>query len=709
MSFKINGTVVIDNSRNVCACCITADAVEATSEMVIPSGTTACRPTGTTGSLYYDTDEGALVAYNGTDWAKQGAAAALPVNPYVIGEGKQLRVCDLNRGGCYYKQRNNVNQIITGNGGAYDVWWIARFNSTCMHYATPYGDFCLGLIEWDSYSPKLSCVCGYSETFCDYDVGYLTSTNAFLSPNTTSFVSSVYQSCGMAAGPCGGGKPLYMGSWCNIHDFLPGMIAPDSTNGGTYLLKKRCIGYSNVNTGFFVDSGLYTKGAWNNCGSSNPGDVSYGDNCCGVHIGSRFCWNASGACLRSCCGAVGFTVGFDPESVFDETCCFPASACCIFHRRFCGGNPYCSNAPLCWSQPTIDWANREVWFANFYGTCGYSQGFSVHCLCDGGNPNCIQCTYLVCQPLLFTGDTCCFSYENAYCSTTYKFPSVRDAVVWNGRYIFISAGPCGSVASSFSVNTVDRTTGTLCSYRLTYCCYQYPQSFHGLLVDADCNLRVYTSTHSASACGLIEHVFCYGHDWDWTLYPADFSNELRQINGTLDYCTPSPFCIKCTQAATLDPANSTPGRIYFDRSTGKIVMNNYSALTSTGYGLSFMFDPPPNDSPNCVCIFQAFESSNSYKIYRSCICSNTCIMPVTQCIARYNWCISVQCSDKICCKFNYPAGTCLVCSGSDTWIGICPGYVCRAIQAVVSDKKCCYLGINFGVPSGNIQKNWIEG
>lgn len=87
MSFKINGTVVIDNSRNVCASCITADSVEATNQMVIPSGTTACRPTGSTGSLYFDTDQGALVAYTGSDWARQGGSATAkcltPVTDYI--------------------------------------------------------------------------------------------------------------------------------------------------------------------------------------------------------------------------------------------------------------------------------------------------------------------------------------------------------------------------------------------------------------------------------------------------------------------------------------------------------------------------------------------------------------------------------------------------------------------------------------------------
>jgi len=74
MSYKINDTVVVDDSRNVCACCVTSCCFTASDQMIIPSGNTAGRPTGATGSLYFDTDEAALVAYDGTEWATQGGA-----------------------------------------------------------------------------------------------------------------------------------------------------------------------------------------------------------------------------------------------------------------------------------------------------------------------------------------------------------------------------------------------------------------------------------------------------------------------------------------------------------------------------------------------------------------------------------------------------------------------------------------------------------
>jgi hypothetical protein len=85
MAYKINGTTVVDNSRNVCACCVTSCCITASSRMDAPSGNTASRPgSPATGSIYFDTDEGSLIAYNGTDWAKVGGAGATPttLEPY---------------------------------------------------------------------------------------------------------------------------------------------------------------------------------------------------------------------------------------------------------------------------------------------------------------------------------------------------------------------------------------------------------------------------------------------------------------------------------------------------------------------------------------------------------------------------------------------------------------------------------------------------
>lgn len=74
MAIKVCGSTVIDDSKNVCANAVTACCIIGESNVTIPSGTTACRPAGATGSLYFDTDQGSLVAHNGTDWTSVGGA-----------------------------------------------------------------------------------------------------------------------------------------------------------------------------------------------------------------------------------------------------------------------------------------------------------------------------------------------------------------------------------------------------------------------------------------------------------------------------------------------------------------------------------------------------------------------------------------------------------------------------------------------------------
>ena len=77
MAYKINGTTVVDNSRNVCACCVTSCCITASDRLDAPSGTTASRPASpTTGSLYFDTDESSLLSYNGTEWTSVGGGVS---------------------------------------------------------------------------------------------------------------------------------------------------------------------------------------------------------------------------------------------------------------------------------------------------------------------------------------------------------------------------------------------------------------------------------------------------------------------------------------------------------------------------------------------------------------------------------------------------------------------------------------------------------
>ena len=70
MALKVSGTTVIDDSKNIPSGTPSVQGTIVTATVLTaPSGNTASRPASpATGQLYFDTDEGTLVAYNGTDW-----------------------------------------------------------------------------------------------------------------------------------------------------------------------------------------------------------------------------------------------------------------------------------------------------------------------------------------------------------------------------------------------------------------------------------------------------------------------------------------------------------------------------------------------------------------------------------------------------------------------------------------------------------------
>lgn len=70
MALKVSGTTVIDDSKNIPSGTPSVQGTIVTANVLTaPSGTTAQRPASpNTGHIYFDTDEGKLIAYNGTEW-----------------------------------------------------------------------------------------------------------------------------------------------------------------------------------------------------------------------------------------------------------------------------------------------------------------------------------------------------------------------------------------------------------------------------------------------------------------------------------------------------------------------------------------------------------------------------------------------------------------------------------------------------------------
>lgn len=156
MAYKINGTTVVDNSRNVCACCVTSCCITASSRMDAPSGNTASRPgSPATGSVYFDTDEGALVSYNGAEWVTGGGGFATtemtPVSDW-IGPYFQCVSCSTGTCGCFW------DDVDTG----------VQFNPyTCQLLIAGYSCNCTkqGYVRYLTFTPS-NCGVTYSCCSC---------------------------------------------------------------------------------------------------------------------------------------------------------------------------------------------------------------------------------------------------------------------------------------------------------------------------------------------------------------------------------------------------------------------------------------------------------------------------------------------------------------------------------------------------------------
>ena len=71
MAFKTNDATVVDSNKNILSGTLSLQGtiVKATTAALAPTGTTAQRPSSpSTGMIFFDTDEGKLVSYNGTEW-----------------------------------------------------------------------------------------------------------------------------------------------------------------------------------------------------------------------------------------------------------------------------------------------------------------------------------------------------------------------------------------------------------------------------------------------------------------------------------------------------------------------------------------------------------------------------------------------------------------------------------------------------------------
>ncbi len=70
MALKVSGTTIIDDNKNIPSGTPSVSGTIVTATVITaPSGGTGARTSSpNTGHIFFDTDEGKLVAYNGTEW-----------------------------------------------------------------------------------------------------------------------------------------------------------------------------------------------------------------------------------------------------------------------------------------------------------------------------------------------------------------------------------------------------------------------------------------------------------------------------------------------------------------------------------------------------------------------------------------------------------------------------------------------------------------
>ena len=172
MAIKVCGCTVIDDSRNVCANAVCACCIDASTTVTVPSGTTACRPSGSAGQVFFDTDEGSLIAHDGSDWAAVGGggwpqvAAHCTAMPYLCSNTIP------DRGGKVPVSYNSVVESITSSYKA-----SGNTSSTIFVTLKPNGT----IIEFPSISGG-----GSTATIQQQQGGH-----AYMSPDKSSYSFSV--------------------------------------------------------------------------------------------------------------------------------------------------------------------------------------------------------------------------------------------------------------------------------------------------------------------------------------------------------------------------------------------------------------------------------------------------------------------------------------------------------------------------------------
>lgn len=726
MAYKINGTTVVDNSRNVCACCVTSCCITASSRMDAPSGTTANRPSSpATGSIYFDTDEGSLITYDGSAWNSVGGGGD-PISPnYMAVPGDVTVIHEVTR--CDSSPcalGNGSSFVFFGGDGSYDAIRLSHMQGASAINKFN-ADTIMGYRMYDATNNKEGTFMTQNKQMWKYrgtdtpnprgvgspvseniEWGGLTSSNKTYGARPMYNIYNCFNSVRCFKHSC-------CTSQCCRGKLGPGFLSIDAETGlGVFKLRNVCAcdgsGYTCVPSchHLFASKGFHS---W--CNDDCQQIVRNGFHCCGFMasvVGQVLCNNRCGLCNTH----IMVTSGYHPDYFLDCNCCFTPSTSPIKYHFYC--------MPLQWTLNTTayyDCKNYKVWILGCVNVLQCQTLLNTYCICNASTCNNRSCWELCTVPdsVRFRtngGTFLCHLSGNCFRQT-------HCAVIWADCLWAIQSQQAWKL-------TATDCTGGFCMWGMCETC-NYPLYMHTLFVDNDENLRIIMSRACCHPqrcmweviipCSAKDCLTCAGSN----IKAARYFFGLLCCNPTCTCCSTYDQCVYVLNPYLKWSSQPFAGDMgaagqHFDPASNSLVLNNI--IYGQGPG------------PNCCNV--CFNADSMVIPVYSCTCSGTtttvcdiisdscdrfCLVRCANC-TMYQNCGSTSClgcsiticsinaskctcsGGTACCCTSW--GTMHLCKKASCGIAICPGY-CDAFPQQING----YYMYNQYAP--NCMKGFIDG
>ena len=694
MAYKINGTTVVDNSRNVCACCVTSCCVTASTRLDTPSGNTASRPgSPATGSLYFDTDEGGLVAYDGSDWAAVGGGTTVdyPLSYTINGGNVGLSQSKGPTNCCCFADGGPSRIYMLPDGGHENwQWYCARAAAT----STSYGPNMIGVTTARPTDGQFGVISHYHSI-----------NPAFTQEPRQSGSVGIIEWGGLV--PSSGVKQLYqtrvcLSAFCNAQTdtYVCNPVACsrmavaffDKHPDGAYeIMKTRCycveagtwdVGSYGKPPGMYIPRTSFSDYGYNACCACGYGGRGF--QCCGFLVTSGGCYICSNCCYL-CCGGLYTISGFKHEYFTTSDCCTTAAASAMTWSGYYGARGHACG----WQQPVFDHENCRVIFAVRKSVC-YLM-LSVHCICgaSSGFSNVENWELCRCPHCCVFGGTAYLCSVNAGSYNDHPF---RKAVYWkNCLWVLGNEGCFAAVSLS---------DGCFCAWCICrHNCYQ--MRVLDFLVDKDDNLRIFTMRDGGTgSCEIHEHeLTCASATCPYSSTASSIRTYQYNFLGLkccVNFCC-CPIhlsCITFVSEGTPDriAGNDVNPVVTYDIINNRVAFNSFFVFNNTqissycGFNRTSASVAIPLLCVGCSGTCPFFTGGKHTCITRTfcgCFCPTSCSSP-----ANGSWRFKSGSSRHNTSRCSLPGSCgCLfhVCTSG---IALCPGFQCYSPANTITSRAC---------------------